>query len=176
MTNLTKIEIIVSCSSTDCCGGGMLWELSLIYRCIVVIHCKSYLALMKMKSRRNVACYHTVGCVRACLYIVMFCFRWPMEICPSKNNVANTDLYRDQVDLFHHQTPSFIFVLPSFSLSSTSASPCTSSRAGALVDRPPSEHSPRRRCGVGPSPGEHRAKRGRSQTVILELKIFQSSK
>lgn len=41
-----------------------------------------------------------------------------------------------------------------FSVLST-ASHCTSSRAGVLVSWPQSEHSWRKRCSVGPSPGKH---------------------
>lgn len=48
---------------------------------------------------------------------------------------------------------------------SITASRCTSSRAGALVFWPQSEHSWRRRC-VGPSPGKTQTKRRYSHTEI----------
>lgn len=55
-------------------------------------------------------------------------------------------------------------------LFSFTVSPCTSSRAGALVFWPQSEHSWRRRRGVGPSPGKTQTKGRYSHAGIMTFR------
>lgn len=59
------------------------------------------------------------------------------------------------------------------SLSFSTASLCTSSRAGGLVFWPQCEHSWRRRCAVCPSPGKNKA---RTHTIMLRTRSQSSFK